>query len=171
VGGRRWAAVGVGFAGILVILRPGAGVFDPAAAVPLIAAAMWAGYGLLTRRVARDDPAATSFLWTGVAAALAMTPFGLWFWEPMGGRDWALMAALCVLAMAGHGLLIKAYEVAEASALQPFAYLQLVFAAAIGMAVFGEVLEPWVAAGAAIVVAAGIFALWRERVATQGGRR
>jgi drug/metabolite transporter (DMT)-like permease len=74
------------------------------------------------------------------------------------------MATLCCTAVLGHWLLIRAYAVAEASAIQPFAYLQLVFAATIGLFLFGETLRINVAIGAGIVVAAGIFTLWRQRM-------
>ena len=164
VGWRRWAAIAVGFMGILVILRPGAAIFDPMTAVPLGSALMWALYVILTRRVQRTDSAATSFFWTGVVGAVAMTPLGLWSWEPMSGADWGWMAALCVLACTAHWLLIKTYEVAEASSVQPFAYLQLVFATGLGVVLFGEVLEVTTVVGSAIVVGAGLFTLWRERV-------
>lgn len=163
VGWRRWTAIGVGFIGVLFILKPGLGVFNPAAIIPLIAAVMFATYGLLTRYVARDDATATSFFWTGTTGAVVMTAVGLWFWEPMTGRDWILMAALCMTGSLGHWLLIRCYEVAEASAVQPFAYFQMVFAASVGIVVFGEALQINVAVGAGIVVAAGLFTLWRER--------
>ncbi|RYH01370.1 DMT family transporter [Salipiger sp. IMCC34102] len=162
VGPKRWIAIGVGFLGVLVILQPGVTVFAPAAAIPLLAAFMFALYGLLTRHVARLDTAATSFFYTGVAGAVGATAIGAWFWEPMTAADWGLMGILCVTGVAGHWLLIKTYEVAEASAVQPFAYLQLVFASIIGLTVFGEVLELHVALGAGIVVAAGVFTLLRS---------
>lgn len=165
VGWRRWVAIGVGFIGVLIILRPGVAVFSPAAAIPLLSAFMFALYGLLTRYAARRDTAATSFFWTGVTGAVALTPFGLWMWEPMIGPDWGWMAALCVTGVTGHWLLIRTYEVAEASAVQPFAYLQLVFASVIGLAVFRETLSPHVAVGAMLVVGAGMFTLWRARKA------
>jgi len=164
VGWRRWSAIGVGFVGVLIILQPGMAVFDPAAVIPLLAAAMFALYGLLTRYVAREDTTATSFFWTGVMGALAMTSVGLWFWEPMSGRDWLFMGCLCITGVSGHWLLIKCYEVAEASAVQPFAYLQLVFAALIGITLFGETIRTNVALGAALIVAAGLFTFWRERL-------
>lgn len=164
VGWRRWVAIGVGFIGVLVILQPGLGVFKPEAMVPLIAALMFALYGLITRYAARLDSAATSFFWTGTVGAVAMTAVGLWFWEPMSGPDWVWMGALCVTGALGHYTLIKCYEVAEASAVQPFAYLQLVFASMIGIAVFSETIRANVALGAGIVVAAGLFTLWRQRV-------
>lgn len=164
VGWRRWTAIGIGFLGVLIILQPGVAVFSPWALAPLASAFMFALYGLLTRYVARGDAAAVSFFWTGTVGAVTMTAVGLWHWEPMTGGDWGWMLLLCCTAMVGHWLLIRAYEVAEASAVQPFAYLQLVFASALGMVLFGEVLKPNVAAGACLVVAAGLFTLWRQRV-------
>jgi drug/metabolite transporter (DMT)-like permease len=99
--------------------------------------------------------------------AARMTLSGIWFWEPMALSDYGLMAALCVTGVSGHWLLIRCYEVAEASAVQPFAYLQLVFASIIGITVFGETLKSNVAIGVAIVVAAGVFTLWREQRRTR----
>ncbi|MBK0325857.1 DMT family transporter [Rhodobacteraceae bacterium F11138] len=164
VGWRRWSAIGVGFIGMLIILQPGLGVFDPAAIIPLVSAVMFAVYGLLNRYAARRDTTATSFFWTGTVGAVAMTAVGMWFWEPMAVRDWGWMIALCITGVTGHWLLIRCYEVAEASAVQPFAYFQLVFTSAIGIFMFGETLRSNVAIGTAIIVCAGLFTLWRERV-------
>ena len=163
VGWRRWAAIGIGFVGVLVILQPGYTVFAPAAAIPLLSALMFALYGLLTRYAARKDTTATSFFWTGTSGAVLMTVIGVWYWEPMTAYDWQWMSALCITGALGHWLLIKTYEVAEASEVQPFAYLQLVFASAIGIFLLGETLRPNVAIGASIVVAAGLFTLWRSK--------
>ena len=163
VGPRRWAAIAMGFVGVLIILRPGSGVFAPGLLIALLASLMFALYGLLTRYVARKDSSETSFFWTGTVGAVTMTAIGIWVWEPMTQGDWVWMAILCVSGAFGHWLLIKVYEYAEASAVQPFAYLQLVFASALGMVVFGESLAANVALGGAIVVAAGLFTLWRER--------
>jgi len=164
VGWRRWTAIGVGFIGVIIILQPSGGVFSPYAVVPLVAALMFALYGLLTRYVARKDSATTSFFWTGISGGITATVVGAWFWEPMTGADWGWMGLLCITGALGHVTLLQCYEVAEASAVQPFAYLQLVFAAALGMTVFGETLRPNVAIGACIIVAAGLFTLWRARV-------
>ncbi len=163
VGWRRWVAIAVGFVGVIIILEPGFGVFKPQAIVPLIAALMFALYGLLTRYVARRDTAATSFFWTGTIGSVAMTAVGMWFWEPMIGSDWIWMGALCVAGAAGHWTLIKCYEVAEASAVQPFAYLQLLFASTIGILIFSETIRLNVALGGALIVGAGLFTLWRQR--------
>jgi len=165
VGWRRIAAIIVGFIGVLIILQPGLRVFQPEALIALASALMFALYSLLTRFVARKDTAATSFFWTGTMGAVVMTAVGLWSWEPMTRPDWAWMALLCVTGAFGHFLLIKTYEVTEASTVQPFAYLQLVFASALGITVFGEVLELNLVIGAGLVVAAGLFTLWRTRKA------
>jgi drug/metabolite transporter (DMT)-like permease len=163
VGWRRWAAIGVGLLGVLILLRPGTGVFSPAALLSLLAAAMFALYALLTRLASRTDTTATSFFWTGVAGAVVMTAVGIWAWEPMTAPDWAWMATLCCTGALGHWMLIRTYELAEASTVQPFAYFQLVFASAVGVAVFGETLEPPVVIGGAVVLAAGLFTLLRAR--------
>jgi drug/metabolite transporter (DMT)-like permease len=170
VGWRRWSAIMIGFLGVLIILQPGFAVFSPWALVPLLAATMFAVYGLLTRYVARKDSASVSFFWTGIVGAVAMTPFGLLHWTWMTPADWGWMAALCCTSAFSHWLLIKAYAVAEASVVQPFAYLQLVWASAIGLLVFGETLRTNVTIGAGIVVAAGIFTLWRQRVREKAGQ-
>ncbi|RLK00582.1 DMT family transporter [Ruegeria conchae] len=169
VGWRRWAAIGVGCIGVLIILQPGAGVFNPWAVVPLISAFMFAVYGLLTRYAARRDSTATSFFWTGVAGAVAMTAVGVWFWEPMARTDWLWMGLLCITGALGHWLLIKCYEMAEASAVQPFAYFHLMWSAILGITIFHETLRPEVVLGAAIVIAAGLFTLWRERRKSRAG--
>ena len=165
VGWRRWTAIFIGFVGVLIILKPGFGVFSPAAIVPLAAALLFALYGLLTRFASRKDTAATSFFWTGVSGSVMMTVIGASYWEPMISSDWIWMGTLCITGALGHWLLIKTYEAAEASAVQPFAYLQLVFVSFIGVLVFGESIELNVAIGAAVVVCAGLFTLWRARQA------
>jgi drug/metabolite transporter (DMT)-like permease len=163
VGWRRRVAIGVGLIGVLVILRPGARVFSPEALVPLVAALMFALYGLLTRKAARLDGAETSFFYTGVAGAAAITLVAPFFWTPMrAAADWAWMLALCVSGALGHWLLIKSYTVAEAGTVQPFTYFQLVFITILGLAVFGESLDGGTVAGAALIIAAGLYTLFRQ---------
>ncbi|MBV1867995.1 MAG: DMT family transporter [Marinosulfonomonas sp.] len=166
VGWRRWTAICIGFVGILIILRPGYTVFSPAALIPFCGAVMFAVYGLVTRFVSAKDSALTSFFWTGIIGAIVMTAIGIWYWEPMNGPDSILMAVLCVTGVLGHWMLIKCYELAEASAVQPFAFLQLVFVSIIGISVFNEVLQLNVVIGASLVVAASVFTLLRTGKAT-----
>lgn len=164
VGWRRWLAVIVGFIGVVVILRPGSEVFSVSAFIPLAAAAMFALYSLLTRLVSRRDEASTSLFWTGVVGALAISLVAPFYWTPMEGQDWWWMLALCLTGVLGHFLLIKCLQVADAATTQPFAYFHLVFAAAIGLFVFGESLDPMIVIGASIIVSSGLFTLWRAKL-------
>lgn len=161
VGWRRWTAIGIGFVGILIILQPGGGVFQVAALLPLAAATMYALYSLFTRKAGRTDGSMVSLFWSGTIGAALMTPVGMFFWEPIAGSDWAWLACYGMLAILANWLVIRAYEVAEASALQPFTYLQLVFVAILGVSVFGEAIRTNVVIGAVVVVMAGVFTIFR----------
>jgi drug/metabolite transporter (DMT)-like permease len=164
VGWRRWVAIGIGFVGVLIILQPGFGVFQPAALIPLAGClhvrAVWPSDALCR---ARGQRCCQLFL-DRHYGAVTMTAIGIWFWEPMAQSDWLWMGLLCLTSAFSHYLLIRAYEVAEASAVQPFAYLQLPFAAALGILVFHEAIRTNVLIGAGVVVGAGLFTLWRARV-------
>ena len=162
VGWRRWSAILLGFVGILIILRPGFRVFDPAALLPICSAILFAFYQILTRLAGRNDSAATSFLWMGVVGAVILTLVGPASWEPMIGRDWGWMLALAALAICGHFCLIFALNVTQASTVQPFTYLHLVFASIIGVVIFDESVDQWTILGAALVVAAGVFTILRQ---------
>jgi len=160
---QRWAAVGAGLIGVLIILRPGMGVFSWAAILPLASALMFAVYSVLTRLTTRDEPTFPAFFWPGVIGAVLMTGLGVPYLEPMTSQDAVFLAAYCGLSILSHWLLLKCYEQVEASRVQPYAYLQLVFVTGIGLVVYDEVLELPVAIGSAIVVAAGLYALSLER--------
>ncbi|RAI02071.1 EamA family transporter [Acuticoccus sediminis] len=170
VGWRRWTAVGIGMIGMMLIIRPGSRAVTPELGIAIVGMVMFAAYQLMTRRVARTDAAMTSFCYTGLFGALTMTLIGPWFWSWMTPWEVVMLIILCMTGMGGHYLLIKAFEAAEASAIQPFTYLQTVFASAIGVAIFGEVVSPWTILGGAIVVSAGLFAFWRERVRAKAAR-
>jgi drug/metabolite transporter (DMT)-like permease len=160
---QRWAAVGAGLVGVLVILRPGMGVFSWAAILPLASASLFALYSVLTRLTTRDEPTFPAFFWPGVIGAVLMTGIGLPKLEPMLPQDVGFLAVYCGLSILSHWLLLKCYEQVEASRVQPYTYLQLVFVTGIGMAVYGEALELPVAIGSVIVVGAGLYALSLER--------
>lgn len=169
VGWRRWTAVGIGFIGVLIVLAPTSGVFSLYSLLPLGAATLFAAYGLLTRSVASEDNAMVSFFWTAIIGAVLLTVPGLLHWEEISAQNWGFMAALCLTAALSHWLLIRAYEVAEASAIQPFAYLQLVWIAFVGVFLFSETLRTNVIIGGAIVVLAGVFTLIRARQKAKQG--
>ncbi|MBP9184619.1 MAG: DMT family transporter [Fuscovulum sp.] len=164
IGWQRWAAVGMGLAGVIVMLRPGAGVFGWAALLPLGSALLFAIYSVLTRLTTRDERSFPAFFWPAIAGAALMTVIGLPNLQPIAPTDLPALAAYSAIAILANWLMLRAYEQAEAARLQPYAYLQIVFATGIGIAVYGERLTAPVALGTAIVVAAGLLALAQERV-------
>ncbi len=156
---QRWAAVGVGMIGVLILLRPSSGVFAPAALLPLGAALLFATYSVLTRLTTRDEPTFPAFFWPGVIGAGLMTVIGIGQWQTISPQDWVLLAIYAGISVFSHWLLLKCYEVAEASSVQPFAYLQIVFVSIIGITIYGETLEMHVVLGAILIVIAGVYAL------------
>jgi drug/metabolite transporter (DMT)-like permease len=163
VGLGRWLAIGAGLVGVIIILRPGSGVFTPAALLPFASALMFALYSVLTRLTTRDEPPFPAFFWPGVIGAGLMTGIGLPNWQPIAPADMAPLAFYAALAVFSHWLLLKCYEATEAARVQPYAYLQIVFVSGIGLTVFGETLAPAVVIGTLIIVGAGLFALLQER--------
>lgn len=167
VGWRRWLAILVGFVGVLIILKPDDSGFDVTLIVTFTAALMLALYSVLTRLASRSDPAITSFFYTGVPGALVLTLVGPFYWVNMIPADWGWMLALCITGMSGHYLLIRAFELADAASVQPFSYYQLVLVSIVGVTLYGEVLSVHMIVGAAIVIAAGLFTIWREQMAAR----
>lgn len=157
---QRWAAVAAGMAGVVIILRPGSGVFSWPALLPLISAAFFATYSVLTRLTTRDEPTFPAFFWPAIIGAVIMTAIGLPQWQVVSPQDWTYLIIYASISILSHWLLLKCYEAAEASSVQPFAYLQIVFVSIIGITVYDETLALPVVLGTAIIVAAGIYALW-----------
>jgi drug/metabolite transporter (DMT)-like permease len=164
VGLARWLAVGAGFAGALLVIRPGSALFTWHALAPLGAAACFAASAVLNRKLTGDVPALATTLHIGLLAVVGLAPLaaaGAWRPFEPGFVGWLfLMAAFGGLAL---WFITAGYERAEASFLAPFHYVELAVATAIGVAVFGEVPDPVAGAGIALIVAAGLFvALRRE---------
>jgi len=160
----RWAAILVGFAGVVVILRPGMQGFHPALLLSLATAFLYALFNLLTRRLAAHDSPETTQLWSAIGATLAITPFALAVWQaPASALHWAVLLIIGTAGGLGHYLLALAYRRAPASVLAPFLYQQIVWMMLIGYVVFGDVPARAVLLGAVIVVASGGYLLVRER--------
>ena len=159
VGLVRWLAVTAGFVGVLVILRPTDGVLDPVGVVAVIGAAMFATYTLLTRLLAQEDRFETSYGYVAWIGCLVATLVGPFLWLNPTGEQWLGLLVLGCTGIFGHMLLMKAYELSEASVLQPFTYTQLLWGIVIGMAVFNEIPDLWMLTGATIVVGAGLVAM------------
>lgn len=162
VGTHRWVAVGVGFLGVLIIIRPGWGVMDLTALIPLLAAAFWAVYQVLVRLVSRTDSTETTWLYTGLVGC-AITSFAAPFrWRTPDGEGWALLLLVGLLGSCAHWSLIKALHAAPASTLQPFNYTLVLWAAVMGWFVFGHVPDTWTIIGTIVVIAGGTYALRGE---------
>jgi drug/metabolite transporter (DMT)-like permease len=165
VGPRRWAAIGVGFLGVLVVTRPGLNAVHPAVLLSAAAALCYAAYALSTRVLARTDSNQTTLFYSNLVGAVVMLPAVAMVWtSPDSVLVGVLMLATGALASIGHYLLIVAHRLAPASVLSPFIYSQLAWTVALGFAVFGDVPNRWTMAGAAIVIASGLYLLHRERV-------
>jgi drug/metabolite transporter (DMT)-like permease len=162
----RWAAIIVGFAGVLVIVRPGTHGFHPALLLAVVNAVLYALFNLVTRQLAaHDSPEATQF-WSSAGATLAIAPFALAAWQaPAGALAWAILVAIGLAGGVGHYLLAVAHRFAPASVLAPFLYQQILWMMLLGYLVFDDVPDTAVLAGGAIVIASGAYLLYRERAA------
>jgi drug/metabolite transporter (DMT)-like permease len=160
----RWTAIGVGFAGVLIIVRPGTHGFHPALLLAIANAVLYALFNLMTRRLAaHDSPEATQFF-TSFGATLAITPFALAAWQaPPGVLQWLILCLIGIAGGLGHYLLALAHRYAPASVLAPFLYQQILWMVLLGYLVFGDVPDAAVLAGGAIVIASGLYLLARER--------
>jgi drug/metabolite transporter (DMT)-like permease len=160
----RWAAILVGFAGVLVIIRPGSAGFHPAMLASLVNAVLYALFMLMTRRLAAYDSPETIQYLPALGAAIGLAPFALAAWEsPEGWLEWAVACLMGVLGGLGHYLLALAHRYAPATVLAPFLYQQVFYMALFGYLVFGDVPGAAVWTGAAIVIASGLYLFYRER--------
>ena len=159
---QRILTIFLGFIGILIILRPGFRGFDPLSILALACAISYATYQILTRYVSSYDGPTTSFFYTGIAGAFILSIVGPFFFIDVKSFDWFLILLIAVLGTSAHFFIIKAYQLAQASILQPFNYLQLVFVSIIGMIFFKEILEIPVLLGSCIVVGAGLYSFRRD---------
>jgi len=157
VGWRRWVAVGIGFFGVMVIMRPGTSSFHWAMLLSIAASLCGAVYNIVTRKVGGRDRAETSLFYVGFIGALAAAAPLPVLWQAPQGIEWLLLGWMGIAGTIGHFMLIQAHRLAPASALAPYMYTQIVWMIAVGYALFGDVPDFWTIAGAAIVVASGLF--------------
>jgi len=164
IGWRRWSAIGFGFAGVLLITRPGMGGMHPAAFISLAATICYGFYAVITRIVSRVDSNQTSLFYANFIGALVMLPVIPFVWQPPANWLIALMLAMTgVLGSTGHYCLIAGHKLAPASVLSPFIYTQLIWVVILGYFVFDHVPTGWTMAGAAMVIGSGLYLLYRER--------
>jgi drug/metabolite transporter (DMT)-like permease len=160
----RWVAIIAGFAGVLVIVRPGSEDFHPAMLLSLVNALLYALFNLSTRQLAAYDPPETIQFLPAVVASVLLAPFALAGWQsPATWLEWTLLCLIGVLGGLGHYLLALAHRYAPATVIAPFLYQQVFYMALFGYLVFGDVPAAGVWLGAAIVVASGLYLFARER--------
>ena len=170
VGWRRWLAIAIGFAGVLIIVRPGLQGFSVYSLLALASVACCAVRDLATNRI----PQAIPTLLVSTATALAMTVLGaallspMGGWTPMTGTSTALLALAAVLVLIGYQFIIMAMRVGDISYIAPFRYTALLWSILLGMFIFGDVPDPPMILGATVIIGSGLYALYRERVV---GRR
>ena len=160
---RRWIAILVGFAGVLLIVRPGSQGFHPAIILSLLNAVLYALFNMLTRRLAAPELPATTQLWSALGAAVLLTPFGLMHWTPpQVAIAWILVLAMGAFGGLGHLMVTQAHRYASAAVLGPFLYQQIIYMTLFGWLLFGHVPDAAVIGGASVVVASGLYLLYRE---------
>jgi drug/metabolite transporter (DMT)-like permease len=164
IGWQRLTAIGIGFAGVLVITRPGLGTMHPAALLSLAGAVSYAFYNIVTRMLASSDSSATTTLYSSVAGIVLMTPLLPWIWTtPSSPLTWVLLMTTGLYGALGHWFLVLAHARAPAAILAPFIYSQIIWMLALGYILFGDWPDPWTFVGAGIVIASGLYLLYRER--------
>jgi drug/metabolite transporter (DMT)-like permease len=163
VGLRRWTAVIAGFIGVLIIIRPGSAGFHWARAASLLSALCGALYQIATRHVGLHDQALTSLFYMTLTGALGAVPLAVIDWQTPEAWQWGLLGLAAIFGTIGHFMLIEAHRRAPASVLAPFIYTQIIPMIIIGFLVFGDVPDAWTLAGGLVVIASGLYVLYRER--------
>jgi drug/metabolite transporter (DMT)-like permease len=164
VGWRRWSAVVVGFAGTLMVIRPGSGFREPAVLLLLVSSFAYALYMIATRLAGRYDSAATGIIFAALFGSLGMSlamPFV--FVMPRSILDGLLFCSLGLLGGFGHYLVIRAFQLGPAAVIAPLGYVELVGTVILGYVVFGNFPDLWTWAGAGVIITSGIYIALRER--------
>lgn len=167
VGASKWVACAFGFLGALIILRPGFHAFEWASLLPVGAALTYSGYAIITRLIGPRESTATMLFYVGITgAAVLAIPLPL-MWVAPAPIEWLSLAVIGLFGAAGHLVTIRAYSLAPVSLLQPVHYLEIVGAAGLGLAIFGDFPDLWTWVGAAVIIASGVVfyggEAWRRR--------
>ena len=162
VDAHRWLAVAAGFAGVLVIIRPGSEIAHLAALFPLASALAFAGFQIMTRIVSRTDSTLATVFHTGAGACVLASAIVPFVWQPMSGRQWLGFLALGTLGTCAHICLVRAFTLAPAALVSPFNYTKLLWVTILGFFVFGDFPGANTLAGSALIVASGLYMVHRE---------
>ena len=164
VGWRRWSAIIIGFAGVLIIIRPGFDGFQPAALWSLVAVAAVAARDLLTRFIPASTQSTAVAFYAFLTLAIIGIPLTLLTSEfrPLTGNSIYLVPLAVLFGTAGYYAIVNAMRAGDVSAIMPFRYTRLIFSIILGMIVFSESLDVFTIVGASIIIATGLFTFWRE---------
>ncbi len=183
VGPRRWAAIAVGFIGVLVIVKPGTSAFQLASLLPIVAAFLYATLHMLTRKIGGTESAPTMAFYIQLTFLIASSMIGLglgdgrfagsghpsleflfraWVWPPVG--DYPILAMLGISGMLGGLFISQAYRLSEAAFAAPFEYVAMPMAIMWGVTVFGTWPDATAWVGIALIVGSGLYLVWRESV-------
>lgn len=164
VGWRRWVAIGVGFCGILIIVRPGTEAFHPAALLCLLSALLAALYTITTRKLAGVDSPSTQTMYGALISLVCVAPFAFdgWVW-PSDAGTWTAFLLVGLSGLAAHQLITVAYRFAPPSILSPFSYVELIYLAFAGWLIFSQPPDVWFYAGAPLIIGSGLYIWLRER--------
>ncbi len=164
VGRHRWVAILVGFAGALVIIRPGGDSFHWASLFAVAGASGWSVAVITTRLVQKDDSTLTTLMWTAIVGFLGCSLMLPFFWVSPTPTAVLLLIAMSIGGTTGQFLMIKALNYAGASVLAPFAYSQIIWSTALGYLIWREFPDEWTWVGAAVIVTCGLYVWYRERM-------
>jgi drug/metabolite transporter (DMT)-like permease len=161
---RRWIAVAVGFAGAMIIIRPGIGDLGLGAVVILISTPIFSASNLISKALARTESAPTIVVWQNLTISLAAFPVALWFWDTPQWTDllWFIAAGLC--GTLGHMCQQNGYQLADITLLQPIGFLSLLWNALLGYFLFFQQPDIWTFVGAAVIFASAMYISHREAV-------
>ncbi|GHC14893.1 drug/metabolite transporter (DMT)-like permease [Gemmobacter caeni] len=162
LGPRRLVGIGLSLVGAMIIIRPGLGVFQPAALLPLACACCYAAFALATRYVGRSEGSSTALLYSALFGTFATSVMMPGIWQPIASADLWKFLLIGALGSVAQFFLIRAFTVAEASAIAPFGYVGIIFATGWGVLLFDEWPDLWTVVGALVIVGAGLYVWHRE---------
>jgi len=167
VGIRRWIGIAIGFAGALVVMRPGTDSLQLSILVVLAAAVTHSLYQVYTRKLGTHDSPLTSLFYTAVIGALITSVVAPFYWQPVAAFDWLLFVFAGIAGSIGHLCMIRAFRNAPASVVAPFSYSSLLWATASGFVFFGDLPDAWTLSGAALIIGSGLYIFQREQALKQ----
>lgn len=165
VGIRRWSAIGVGFIGTLLVVRPGMGIVHPAVFLVILAASMFSVRQILSRYLASSDRTSTTVAYTALVSIVLLSIPLPFVWKAPSATEIWLLAGMAIFAAIGESLVIRSLEMAQAVVLAPVHYSLMIWGTIYGYLVFGQIPDLWTWIGAGIIMAGGLYTLHREHLA------